>query len=153
MWLNSEKIKYVETNFTNGLIRWSFYYILLFCVWIWCIDILKHFKANFLVVCLFHFIFGVYIHALKRSPLHFMLMLLNIFGHLFQTSSPTGHFMVGDCDHHFLWSTSAACPLKPKSDDDNTNTNVTCKVTNPSTGEKYWFFAILLTRIQCSRKS
>ena len=23
----------------------------------------------------------------------------------------TGHFMVGDCAHHFMWSTPAACPI------------------------------------------
>ncbi|KAL4233045.1 Cation-independent mannose-6-phosphate receptor [Mactra antiquata] len=52
-------------------------------------------------------------------------------------SVPVGHFMVGDCDHHFLWQSAAACSdeiIDDKTDTDVKPQDITCKVTDPATG-------------------
>ncbi|KAL5011151.1 hypothetical protein ScPMuIL_013456 [Solemya velum] len=49
---------------------------------------------------------------------------------------PTGHFKVGECENHFVWSTAAACPITTTSQPtDSKPTN--CTVTDPRTGYVY----------------
>lgn len=52
--------------------------------------------------------------------------LILIFGFI-QDSHPGGHFRVG-CEHHFVWSTEAGCPIT-----ETVGNN--CTVTNPETGQ------------------
>ncbi|XP_052242423.1 cation-independent mannose-6-phosphate receptor-like [Dreissena polymorpha] len=50
-------------------------------------------------------------------------------------TSPSEHFKIGDCEHHFTWTTSAACPLKDATTPAPVSVgNITCLVTNPRTG-------------------
>ncbi|XP_045197868.2 cation-independent mannose-6-phosphate receptor-like isoform X2 [Mercenaria mercenaria] len=51
-------------------------------------------------------------------------------------SSPVGHFMVGECDHHFLWMTASACILEDTSSGGG-GKDITCQVKNPATGNVF----------------
>ncbi|KAK3097797.1 hypothetical protein FSP39_013248 [Pinctada imbricata] len=45
---------------------------------------------------------------------------------------PSGHFMVGQCEHHFVWASRAACPLGSEGTDTHNSGN--CTAQNPATG-------------------
>lgn len=51
--------------------------------------------------------------------------------------SPGGHFVLNDCEDHFVWTSSAACPLEKQSDSVTTNGTGDCKVLNPNTGYEF----------------
>lgn len=44
--------------------------------------------------------------------------------------------MVGECDHHFLWTTAAACPRENSESGSGTvkPADITCTVSDPVTG-------------------
>ncbi|XP_052808547.1 cation-independent mannose-6-phosphate receptor-like isoform X2 [Mya arenaria] len=46
-------------------------------------------------------------------------------------TSPGDHFMVGECEHHFTWTTSAACPMGEVNNPTILTSNITCQVKNP----------------------
>ncbi|XP_041350855.1 cation-independent mannose-6-phosphate receptor-like [Gigantopelta aegis] len=45
---------------------------------------------------------------------------------------PLAHFAVGDCDHHFMWTTKAACPISSQ-----VTQSGNCTVRNPATGYSF----------------
>ncbi|WAR08022.1 MPRI-like protein, partial [Mya arenaria] len=49
-------------------------------------------------------------------------------------TSPGDHFMVGECEHHFTWTTSAACPMGEVNNPTILTSNITCQVKNPRSG-------------------
>jgi hypothetical protein len=67
---------------------------------------------------------------------------MNYFSYI-KHSSPAGHFMVGDCDHHFLWTSASACPLTDTSDGGGSS-DISCKVTNPATGIPICYVDLML---------
>ncbi|GFN80696.1 cation-independent mannose-6-phosphate receptor-like protein, partial [Plakobranchus ocellatus] len=52
--------------------------------------------------------------------------------------TPGGHFVLNDCEEHFVWTSSAACPLvKTEDTTEHEKGFGNCKVTNPNTGYEF----------------
>ena len=52
-----------------------------------------------------------------------------------QLGTPGGHFVLNDCEDHFIWTSSAACPLVKQPEVVQPETSVgDCRVVNPNTG-------------------